>query len=149
MVWYAVRGRGEMADVPCRVFVSHGSHDRWLAAQIGRCVREAGAEAFLDETHIPKGENFERRIREELGRCDELIALFTPWSSGRSWVWVEIGVGWFREVPVVAVFYGMTPEDLERSGQGKAILGPLNALELNDLDDYLRQLSLRTRRTSP
>ena len=67
-----------MSGEPYRVFVSHGSHDLWLAAQIRKVVREVGAEAFLDETDAPKGTDFKKRIHQELGRSDELIALFTP-----------------------------------------------------------------------
>lgn len=135
-----------MAGSPYRVFISHGSHDLWVAAQIARAVRETGAEAFLDETDVPKGSNFKKRIHEEIGRSDELIALFTPWSAKRSWVWVEIGAAWGRGIPVVAVFYGLQPGDLDESGQGKAILEDINLVELNALDDYMDELNARTRR---
>jgi hypothetical protein len=127
------------------VLISHGSHDSWLAAQIARAVREAGAEAFLDKTDIPKGANFKERVHEEIGLSRELIAIFTPWSSKRSWVWVEIGAAWSREMPVVAVFYGMKPVDLEESGQGKAMLEDINIVALNDIDDYFAELRARVR----
>ena len=126
-----------------RVFVSHSSHDSWVAAQIAKAVREVGAEAFLDETDIPKGANFKKRVHEEIGLSRELIALFTPWSSKRSWVWVEIGAAWGQEMPVVAVFYGLKPADLEESGQGKAILEDINIVALNDIDDYFAELGAR------
>ena len=69
-----------------RVFVSHASDDSWIAAQIARCVRDLGADAFLDETSIPKGANFKQIIHREIALSDEVIALFTPWSAKRSWV---------------------------------------------------------------
>ncbi len=37
-------------------------------------------------------------------------------------------------MPIVAVFYGVEPKDLEDSGQGKAILEDLNIIQLNDLN---------------
>ena len=49
-----------------RVFVSHGSDDRWIAAQVARCVQDRGAETFLDETNIPKGGNFKQIIHSEI-----------------------------------------------------------------------------------
>jgi hypothetical protein len=127
------------------VFISHGTHDSWIAAQIARVVRETGAGVFLDETDIPKGANIRQRIHEEIGRSHELIALFTPWSSKRSWVWVEIGAAWGRGIPVVAVFYGMEASNLDDSGQGKAILEDINLLQLNDFDAYALQLQRRVR----
>jgi hypothetical protein len=134
-----------MPEGGSRVFVSHGSHDQWVAAQIARVVRETGARAFLDGTDIPKGANFKQRIHEEIRCSNELIALFTPWSAKRSWVWIEIGAAWDRQIPVVAVFYGMKLSDLEESGQGKATLEDTNILQLNDFDAYVDELGRRVR----
>jgi hypothetical protein len=134
-----------MAREEYRVFVSHGTQDSWVAAQIARAVRDAGATAFLDETDIQKGENLKQRIHDEIVLCNELIALFTPWSHQRSWVWIEIGAAWGQEKPIIAVFYGMNPSDLEDSGQGKAVLEDINIINLNNLDAYLRELAARVR----
>lgn len=127
-----------------KIFISHGNQDAWLAGQISKEVGSRGGSAFLDETGIPKGSpDFKRIIREEIKASKELIALFTPWSAMRSWVWIEMGAAWEREIPIVAVFYGMDEGDLEKSGQGKAILEDINILNLDDLDAYLGQLRLR------
>jgi hypothetical protein len=128
-----------------KVFISHGNHDLWVAAQIARAVRETGAAVFLDETDIPKGANLKKRIHEELELSDELIALFTPWSAKRSWVWIEIGATWSQQKPVVAVFYGMTASDLDESGQGKAVLEDINMIDLNGFQTYIEQLLTRVR----
>jgi hypothetical protein len=131
--------------VPYKVFISHGSADLWLAGQLGKEVIAAGAIPFLDEANIPKGHpRFKDIIRSEINESRELIALFTPSSVFRSWVWIEIGAAWSREIPVLAVFYGMTVADLDTSGQGKAILEDANVIQLNDIDKYLRQLAIRT-----
>ena len=126
-----------------RVFVSHGSKDSWLAAQLARSVHERGAATFLDRTNIPKGADFKQIIHREISASQELVALFTPWSAKRSWVWIEIGAAWGQAKPVVAVFYGMQVRDLEDAGQGKGILEDINVLNLNDLDRYLNELSAR------
>ena len=78
-----------MPHNPYRVFVSHGSDDSWIAAQIAKCVRGLGADTFLDETSIPKGANFRQIIHQEIASSNEVIALFTPWSAKRSWGWIE------------------------------------------------------------
>lgn len=127
-----------------KVFLSHGSHDLWLARQIAKEIRGLGALPFLDETDIPKGSpDFKRIIREEISASRELVALFTPWSAMRSWVWIEMGAAWTREIPIPAIFYGMSVNDLDKTGQGQAILEDINIINLNDFDPYLKQLGGR------
>lgn len=75
-----------------RVFVSHGGDDSWVAGQIARRIEDCGADAFLDTRDIAAGDNFKARIHEEIPKCDELLALFTPWSRRRAWVRHEIGM---------------------------------------------------------
>ena len=64
-------------------------------------------------------------------------------SAMRSWVWIELGAAWSREIPILAVFHGMGVEDLDKTGQGKAILEDINVLELNNFDSYLEELGAR------
>ena len=131
-------------DDEYKIFVSHGSSDLWIAGQISKELQALGASAFLDESNIPKGNpNFKTIIRDEILTSHELIALFTPQSAMRAWVWIEMGAAWSREIPIVAVFYGMEVADLDKAGQGKAILEEINVLKLNDLDAYLKQLRTR------
>lgn len=126
-----------------RVFISHGSDESWIATQVGRRIEELGGEAFLDELHIPKGANIKEIIHREIKGSNELVALFTPWPSRRSWLWIEIGAAWAQDKPVVAVFYRMQLEDLEANGQGKGILEDINVVQLNEIELYLRQLATR------
>lgn len=87
-----------------RVFISHGWHDRWVAKQLARAVREdAQAEPFIDIFDVNKGDRIEERIFEELPKCKELVALLTPWSVTRNWVWNEIGAAWILNMRIVAV----------------------------------------------
>jgi hypothetical protein len=127
-----------------RVFVSHGWHDRWLAAQIARTVRiDAGVEPFVDIFDIKRGDRIEAIIQAQLPKCDELIALLTPWSVRRNWVWTEVGGAWGLGKRVVAVLYGLSVAEVERDHGGMAALAPTNCLELNDLDAYVQELKSR------
>ena len=54
-----------------------------------------------------------------------------------------MGAAWNREIPILAVFYGMSVNDLDKTGQGKAILEDINIINLNDFDAYLKQLGVR------
>jgi hypothetical protein len=138
----------ENAMNPYKIFVSHGSNDLWLASQIAKEIQALGIVTFLDETNIPKGSpDYKKIIRDEISASNELIALFTPWSSMRSWVWIEIGAAWNREIPILAVFYGMNVNDLDKTGQGKAILEDINIINLNEFDAYMGQLSSRVKGT--
>jgi TIR domain len=132
-----------MTNNAYKVFVSHGKEDSWLAAQIARSIRECGASTFLDETDIQKGDNFKQLIHREIAESKELIALFTPWSAQRFWVWTEVGAAWMQEKRVIAVLYRITVPELEKLGGSKAVLEDINILDLNNLDSYLRELRQR------
>jgi hypothetical protein len=126
-----------------KIFLSHGGGDVWIASQMARCLREIGAVTFLDQDNIPKGANFKQMIQDEIASCDELVALFTPTSAIRSWVWIEMGAAWIQRKPVVAVFHGMHAADLEVGGQGKAILEDINVVQLNDFQGYVTDVTRR------
>ncbi len=88
----------------------------WVANRIAKDIRGCGASTFLDESNIAKGDNFKKLIHEEIALCDELVALFTPWSVNRSWVWVEIGAAWGQGKRVIAVLYGISVKELGDTG---------------------------------
>jgi hypothetical protein len=128
-----------------RVFISHGKDDSWLAIQIARHVQSCGASTFLDETDIKAGDDFKKKIHTEIAACNELIALFTPWSAARFWVWVEVGAAWGQGKRIVALLYRTTVSDLEKLGGSRAILEDIHVLQLDRLDDYLDELSRRVK----
>jgi hypothetical protein len=132
-----------MADGVRKVFVSHGKPDTWLAQQLAKEIRVRGARTFLDETDVPKGADFKSIIRREIVECDELVAIFTPWSAHRFWVWSEVGAAWGQGKSVVAILYGLTLKDLEELGDSKAVFEDINILHLNDADRYLVELGQR------
>lgn len=138
-------GENKSVMKPYKIFISHGSCDSWVAEQIANAIHTTGALSFLDEKNIPKGQDFKKRIYEEIKECDELVVLITPWSLKRSWLWIEIGAAWIQDKPVVAVFYGVEPKDLEESGQGKAVLEDINIVEINGFDVYVKELTDRIR----
>lgn len=126
-----------------KVFVSHGKGDAWLASQMARCIKECGASTFLDETDVAKGDDFKKRIHQEITACDELVAVFTPWSASRFWVWAEVGAAWGQGKRVVAVLYGLTVVELEKLGGSKGVFEDINILNINDFADYINELQNR------
>jgi len=128
-----------------RVFIAHGKDDTWIASQVARSVKDCGASAILDVVNIAKGDNFKDAIYREIADSDELIAILTPWSAKRCWVWVEIGAAWGRGKRLVGVLHGITRAELEEISGGIAVFGEINTLELNEFDKYLLQLRRRAK----
>ena len=126
-----------------RVFISHGWHDRWIAKQMARHIADAGAMPFVDIFDIKKGDRIEAKVQEGLGSADELVALLTPWSVDRNWVWVEIAGAWALRKRYVGVLYGVTMSEIERDRGGLAVLAPTNCVAIDDFDDYVFELKER------
>jgi hypothetical protein len=126
-----------------KVFVSHSGDDLWVAEQIAKCIEDCGATAFLDRRDIAAGDNFKDRIRDEIPRCEELVALFTPWSRKRAWVRHEIGMADALRKRIVCVFYKVTIADFEPQEDGVGPLDGLSVIDLNDLSTYFQALRKR------
>jgi len=127
------------------VFVSHSGEDTWVARQIAREIKGCGATPFLDEADVDVGAEFEEDIREFLDRADELLVLFTPWALDRAYVWIEIGAAWQRRLPIVVVLLGLSIKDFQAHPNAPVFLKRRDIIRLNELDEYLKQLSSRNR----
>ena len=128
-----------------RVFVSHGSHDMWIARQMARGIGESGAEVFIDAYDLASGDDVIARLSDLLAKADELVVLFTPYSKTRAWVWMEVGVMRLNGKRVIPIFHGMTKTDLADSGGDGALAGIVER-PLNDFDLYLAELRGRISR---
>lgn len=110
---------------------------------MARAVAEIGGVPFIDIFDIEKGDRIEERVRAGLDACDELVALLTPWSVDRNWVWTEIAAAWALRKRFVGVVYGVTIEEIEKRHGGMACLGPTNVVALDDFDEYIGELTRR------
>ncbi|RNJ50267.1 toll/interleukin-1 receptor domain-containing protein [Methylocystis hirsuta] len=128
-----------------RIFISHGWHDRWIARQMARLVADAGGSPFIDIFDIEIGDRIAERVLEGTRECRELVALLTPWSVERNWVWAEIAAVWALGKRFVGVTYGVTIEEIEKNHGGMAFLGATNLVALDDFDGYISQLAQRIR----
>ncbi len=125
------------------VFVSHSSQDTWVARQIAREIEGSGAKPFLDEAEVDAGADFEEDILDFLERAHELVVLLTPWALDRPYVWAELGAAWGRRIPIVALLLGITPSELQKRPGTPVFLKKRDLLQLNEVDKYLEQLSVR------
>lgn len=128
------------------VFISHSSLDTWVAKQLAREIKIAGAQPFLDEATIEVGADFEDEIRRFLESAHELVVLMTPWALERKYVWAELGAAWGRKLPIIVLLHGMTPSELQNKPGVPNFLKKHDMIELNNVDQYLKELRRRIRR---
>lgn len=124
-----------MADYT--VFISHSSKDRWIAGQIARLIEDRGAQTFLDEKDIQGGDVIPQVLQKNIQKCDELLVLMSQYSVERPWVLLEIGAAWGLEKTVVPIVDKVTPSQMPD------LLVHHKAIDLNDLDEYLAELTSR------
>jgi len=106
-------------------------------------ISDARATPFIDFFDVKKGDRIEAKVHEGLEAADELVALLTPWSIDRNWVWAEIAAAWALRKRYVGVLYGLTMDEIERDHGGLAVLAPTNILAIDEFDDYIRELGER------
>ena len=134
-----------MQGTAYRVFISHSGDDIWVAEQVAHRVEQCGASTFLDRRDIAAGDDFKIRIRDEMPKCDELLALFTPWSRRRAWVRHEIGMADMLGKRIVCVFYKVSADDFRQDEDGMGPLDGLNIIDINGMDAYFTALAKRAR----
>src|SRR5215813_6853706 len=76
------------------IFISHSSRDTKVADDIKSTLARLGFDRiFLDfdkETGIDAGENWEKRLYEELSRCHAVIVVVTPNWLNAKWCFAEL-----------------------------------------------------------
>lgn len=119
-----------------KVFISHGSGDKYLANHVREKLGEHGIHSFLDQVDVDIGLNFRTRILQELEDCDELLCLLTPTSIARAWISAEIGAASVLKKTVVAVNCWVRDEELQERGF-YSLLGDVAPIVFDDLmDDF-------------
>jgi hypothetical protein len=125
------------------VFISHSSDDTWVARQLSSSFEKVNAKTFLDEANIAVGAKFEDEILEALQKADELVALITPWALNRTYVWLEVGAAWYKNIPIIILLLGVTPAEFIQKVNIPVDLKERNLIPLNNVDRYIRELGER------
>ncbi len=125
------------------VFISHSSKDRWIAKQIANIIEQKckryNITTFLDEKDIAGGDSIPETIRDNIQNCQEFIVLLSRYSIDRPWVLIEIGAAWGLGRRVTAIIDKVTPEEMPD------IMTPYKAIDLNNFDDYIKELIIRAK----
>lgn len=124
-----------------RVFLSHATYDKWIAAVIHEKIEAADPllKVWRDDRDINGGDCIPDTIRVSLHECDELLVLVTPESQGREWVKLEVGAAWGIGKRIVPIFYHVNP------GDAFDILRDRRGYALNDLSAYIQDLAQRAK----
>jgi hypothetical protein len=126
-----------------QVFVSHATEDRWIARTICEKLEhsDVGARAFRDDRDIKGGDDIPDEIRRQIKRSKEMLVLLTPKSVDRDWVRFEVGGAWLssKAFRITVVLYHVEVDAIP------ALLKSKKAITLNNLDDYLVEVSRRVK----
>jgi predicted nucleotide-binding protein len=124
-----------------QVFVSHATADKWLARTLCEKIEETGASTFRDDRDINGGDEIPEEIRRQIKQSKEILVLLTPESVNRQWVILEVGAawGWSKRMRIVILMNHISVDPIPDMMKNK------KAIDLNDLDHYLSELSQRIR----
>jgi len=131
-----------MASAEYLVFISHSSKDRWIARQMARLIEEQGIQTFLDEKDIQGGDLISETIRKKIQECDELLVLLNSYSAESDWVKFEIGAAWVLRKRIVPIVDNVSAEQMP------VLPEQVQAVDLNDFDNYLEKLAKRATRAA-
>jgi hypothetical protein len=95
----------EITKRPC-IFISHASEDSEIANEFASMFREKGIMTFVANVDILAGTNWEKKLKEEIYKSDELLLILSPESENSNWVMIEVGAAWILgETITPAVMY--------------------------------------------
>jgi hypothetical protein len=92
-----------------RLFVSHLSSEKILAAQLQEALLAYGISGFVAHNDIEPTLEWQTQIETALATADSLVALMYPAFHASNWTDQEIGFAMGRGLPVFTVRFGQDP----------------------------------------
>ena len=74
------------------------------------------------------------------------MVLLTPWSVSRPYIWLEIGLFRHDRKRIVAILYGLEPEDVSTDKNIPVLLKKLDLVQINEVQSYFDQLAHRVKK---
>jgi hypothetical protein len=123
--------------MPQKLFISHSSKDKALAATLSEAIDYVSQRNLIGWVYSNKtaGSTWSNDIMVNLNTSRALVVLVTPNSVGNRWVHIEIGIAIAREMPIIPICLCLSEEDVP---------SPLNiytCFPLNDYPSYLHFFS--------
>jgi hypothetical protein len=117
-----------------KIFISHSSHDKWVARQISSVLIADGHQTFLDEKDIVTGESIDAAIQKHLKDSDHLLLLLSPESLKSQWVFIELGGAKALGKHIVPVLFHVAGNEIPH------VISQLLARDINEIDKYFAEL---------
>ncbi len=117
-----------------KIFISHSSHDKWVARQLSALLQADGHETFLDEKDIKTGESIDASIQANLKNSDHLLLLLSPASLTSQWVFIELGGAKALGKHIVPVLFHVAGNEVPHA------ISQLLARDINEIDKYFAEL---------
>lgn len=92
-----------------RLFISHLSSEKILAAQLQKALLAYGISNFVAHNDIKPTLEWQTQIETALATADSLVALLHPAFHASNWTDQEIGFAMGRGLPVFAIRFGQDP----------------------------------------
>jgi len=92
-----------------RLFLSHLSSQREVAANLQDALLKYGISAFVAHNDIEPTDEWQTQIETALATCDSLIALLHDGFHSSNWTDQELGYAMGQGVPVFSVHFGQAP----------------------------------------
>lgn len=122
-----------------RLFISHLSSEKALAAQLQEALLTYGISGFVAHNDIEPTLEWQTQIETALATADSLVALLHPAFHASSWTDQEIGFAMGRRLPVFAVRFGQDPYGFIGRFQGFVGGGKTPAALASELFDAYRK----------
>lgn len=117
-----------------KIFISHSSHDKWVARQLSNLLEQDQHTTFLDEKDIKTGESIDTAIQQHLKDSDHVLLLLSPASLTSQWVFIELGGAKALGKHIVPVLFHVAGNEIPHA------ISQLLARDINDIDKYLEEL---------
>jgi hypothetical protein len=103
---------------PFRLFISHTSPHRVLAAEIGQRLNDLGVDAFVAHSTITAADEWQKVIETALRFSDGMAALITPDFKSSEYCDQEVGAAIALGLHVIPLRQGADPHGFLRNRQG-------------------------------
>jgi hypothetical protein len=117
------------------VFLTHATKDQTLAIFLKNLIENSvpGADVFVssDTEDLRPGDEWVRRIRENLRAARVLLVLASERALARPWVWYEAGSAWSRRIRMIPCCIGKI-----RKNNLSALFSSYRALNLDEASDF-------------
>jgi hypothetical protein len=119
-----------------KIFIGTASKDNDLAMDLARKLKRAGYKVLAKKFQSEK--DIDNRVRDSLGKSNEVFILLTENSLNKSWVPIILGAAFGVHKPITAILVGV------REHENPLKIYGMRHLKYAEVDDYISELQNRS-----